>query len=208
MPLTEDVVVRRRPSLRADATEERRQQIISAAAEAFAESGYNGTSLRDVAGRAGLSHTGLLHHFPDKPGLLEAVLDSRVDRASEAFPLDSEHPETFLRALVQVADYDLTHAVEVRMFAIISAEALTPRHPAHGYLTAWYDRVRSRLTAAFTELESRGCYRGRPLTPEQAALHVSALRDGVTLQWLLAPAEVDLVEAVRSQLLLYVDVDL
>ena len=208
MPLTEDVRVRRKSNVRAEATEERRQQILQAAVAAFAEHGYHGTSLRDIAARAGLSHTGLLHHFPDKPGLLEAVLDARVDRASEAFPLDSEHPETFLRALVQVAEYDLTHAVEVRMFSIVSAEALTPGHPAHGYLTGWYERVRSRLSAAFTELESRGRYRGRPLSPEQAALHVSALRDGVTLQWLLAPNQVDLVEAVRSQLLLYVDVDL
>ncbi|WP_375424028.1 TetR/AcrR family transcriptional regulator [uncultured Friedmanniella sp.] len=208
MPLTEDVRVRRKPSVRAEATEERRQQILRAAVEAFAESGYNGTSLRDIAGRAGLSHTGLLHHFPDKPGLLEAVLDARVESASVAFPLGSEHPETFLRALVQVAEYDLTHTVEVRMFAIISAEALTPGHPAHGYLIRWHERVRSRLSLAFTELEARGRYRGRPLTPEQAALHVSALRDGVTLQWLLAPSQVDLVEAVRSQLQLCVDVDL
>jgi AcrR family transcriptional regulator len=206
VPLTDDVAVRRKVSVRAEATEERRQQILDAAAQAFAEGGYNATSLRDVASRAGLSHTGLLHHFPDKPGLLEAVLDRQIDRASTAFPLESHDGETFFRALVAIAERDTQQMIEVRLFAMLSAEALTPGHPAHGYMTRWYDRVRGRLTEALTDLDGRGLYRGRPLPPEQAAIHISAMRDGVTLQWLLAPEEVDLVAAVRSQILLYADV--
>jgi len=208
VPLTEDVVVRRKVSVRAEATEERRRQILVAAAQAFAATGYNATSLRDIAGRAGLSHTGLLHHFPDKPGLLEAVLDDQIQRASEAFPLESEDGEEFLRALVAIAERDVGQAVEVRLFAMLAAEALTPGHPAHGYMTRWYERVRLRLTEAFTDLERRGLYRGRPLPPDQAAIHVSAMRDGVTLQWLLAPDQVDLVAIVRAQIRLYAEVAL
>ncbi len=37
---------------------------------------------------------------------------------------------------------------------------------------------------------------------------MSAMRDGVTLQWLLAPDEVDLVAAVRWQIALYADIPL
>jgi AcrR family transcriptional regulator len=206
MPLTEDVTVRRKVSVRAEATEERRQQILDAAAQAFASGGYNVTSLRDVAGRAGLSHTGLLHHFPDKPGLLEAVLDRPIERAAETFPLESQDGETFLRALVAIAERDMAQSTEVRLFAMLSAEALTPGHPAHGYMTRWYERVRARLTEALTDLERRGLYTGRPLPPEQAAIHITAMRDGATLQWLLAPDQVDLVAVVRSQISLYADV--
>ena len=201
MPLTDDVVVRRKSNARAIATEERRQQILTAAAEAFGEAGYNATSLRDVAGRAGLSHTGLLHHFPDKPGLLEAVIDAQVARAAASFPLESDDGEAFLRALVDVARRDVQQPADVRLFATIAAEALSPGHPAHGYMARWYERVRARLAAAFHDLEARGRYRGRPLTPEQAAVHVTAMRDGATLQWLLDPEKVDLVDTVRSQLL-------
>jgi AcrR family transcriptional regulator len=207
MPLTDDVVVRRKVSVRADATAQRRTQILAAAAAAFAEAGYNATSLRDVATRAGLSHTGLLHHFPDKPGLLEAVLDDRVERASAVIPLESEDPDTFLRALVQAAASDAADPDNARLFAVLSAEALTVGHPAHGYMTRWFANVRARMTAAFSKLEEQGRYRGRPFTPAQASIHVSAMRDGATMQWLLAPDEVDFVEAVRSQILLYADVD-
>ena len=162
MPLTDDVVVRRKVSVRADATAQRRTQILAAAAAAFAEAGYNATSLRDVATRAGLSHTGLLHHFPDKPGLLEAVLDDRVERASAVIPLESEDPDTFLRALVQAAASDAADPDNARLFAVLSAEALTVGHPAHGYMTRWFANVRARMTAAFSKLEEQGRYRGRP----------------------------------------------
>jgi AcrR family transcriptional regulator len=208
VPLTEDVAVRRKVSVRAEATKQRRAEILAAASAAFAEVGYNATSLRDVAARAGLSHTGLLHHFPDKPGLLEAVLDDRVERASAELPLESDDPETFLRALVQVAESDAADPDNARLFAVLSAEALTAGHPAHGYMARWFASVRSRLADAFAKLEEQGRYRGRPLTPEQAAVHVSAMRDGTTLQWLLAPDEIDFVETIRSQLLMYADVRL
>jgi AcrR family transcriptional regulator len=208
MPLTEDVTVRRKLNPRAEATEERRQQILAAAEAAFADHGYNATSLRDVAGRAGLSHTGLLHHFPDKPGLLEAVLDNHVQLAATEYPLESADGEVFLRALVDIARRDVAEPANLRLFAMLAAEALTPAHPAHGYMARWYSQVRTRLTEAFADLDARGLFRGRPVTPEQAAVHVTAMRDGVTLQWLLAPTQVDFIGSIRSQIQIYADVDL
>src|SRR5690606_25412480 len=37
---------------------------LEAALEAFAERGYDGTSIREIAARAGLSVPGLYHHYP------------------------------------------------------------------------------------------------------------------------------------------------
>ena len=58
-------------------TAERRQQIVSAAVEVFSAAGYRKGSLRDVADKVGLSQAGLLHHYPSKEHLLEAVLTWR-----------------------------------------------------------------------------------------------------------------------------------
>lgn len=206
MPLTDDVLVRRKRNVREEASTERRREILTAAAAAFAERGYNATSLRDVAGRAGLSHTGLLHHFPDKPGLLEAVLDHNVEQAAAAFPLESRDGEVFLRALVDIARRDVDQPANLRLFAMLTSEALSAAHPAHGYMVRWYRQVRAQLTTAFYDLDRRGLFLGSPLTPEQAAVHVTAMRDGVTLQWLLDPGEVDLIDSIRSQILRYADV--
>ena len=55
----------------------RRQEIVAAALEVFSEAGFHKGSIRDVAERAGLSQAGVLHHYPSKHLLLQAVLDWR-----------------------------------------------------------------------------------------------------------------------------------
>lgn len=206
MPLTDDVVVRRKQSPRALQLEQRRAEILRAAARLFAERGYNGTSLREVAAEVGLSPAGLIHHFPDKVSLLEAVLDDRLGDAERSLGRRDEDGETLLRGLVDLARRDVADPADLRLFCVLSAEAAAPGHPAHGWFARWFGLVRDRLTAAFDDLEAKGRYRGRPLTPAEAALHVSALRDGVNLQWLMAPESVDLVAAVQAGYGRFVDV--
>ncbi len=49
-----------------------RRALLDATAEAIAEAGPVGCSLRDIARRAGVSHAAPAHHFGDKTGLLTA----------------------------------------------------------------------------------------------------------------------------------------
>ena len=42
------------------------RDILDQATALFGEAGYRGTSLREIAARCGISHPGLLHHFPTK----------------------------------------------------------------------------------------------------------------------------------------------
>ena len=71
-------------------TPERRQQIVDAAVEVFSSVGSHKGSIRDVAKKAGLSQAGLLHHYPSKDHLLEAVLTWRDEETrrllGEPFP--------------------------------------------------------------------------------------------------------------------------
>ena len=72
--LTEAAAVR---SARSTAGEtelpERRQLILTVAAELFSEHGYNGTSIRDIAARVGLLPGSVYHHFHSKDALYLAV---------------------------------------------------------------------------------------------------------------------------------------
>ncbi|WP_062201503.1 TetR/AcrR family transcriptional regulator [Demequina salsinemoris] len=211
MPLTDDVDVRRRESRQAVASAERRDQILDAAVQAFADRGFNGTSIRDVAKLAGLSHTGVLHHFPDKAALLEAVLDRSVQRAGAQFDLDSGDGEQFLRGLVALAERDVERSVEApetRMFRMIAAESLSPTHPAHGYMRRWYAEVRHHATVALEDLAERGLLRVPAADIPVAAGQIAGMRDGLDPQWLLDPESVDLVGAVRDQLSRYADLEL
>lgn len=211
MPLTDDVEVRRRENRREVASAARREEILDAAVAAFADSGYNGTSIRDVATRAGLSHTGVLHHFPDKTALLEAVLDRSVGRAGDDFDLDDRDGERFLRGFLALAARDAARGVdapETRMFRIITAEALSPTHPAHGYMRRWYAEVRAHAVRVFEDLDARGLLALPREDIPVAAAQLAGLRDGLDPQWLLDPEAFDLVAAVRDQLRRYTSVEL
>ena len=47
--------------------------VLLAALACFVEQGYHGTTIRQVAGRAGLSVPGIYHHYPSKHALLEGI---------------------------------------------------------------------------------------------------------------------------------------
>jgi AcrR family transcriptional regulator len=54
---------------------QRREQILTAATEAFARSGFAATSLVDIAAEAGVTRVILYRHFDSKTDLYQAVLD-------------------------------------------------------------------------------------------------------------------------------------
>lgn len=49
--------------------------VLRAAIDAFVDTGYHGSTMRDLAARAGMSVPGIYHHYPDKQALLVAILD-------------------------------------------------------------------------------------------------------------------------------------
>ncbi len=53
--------------------------ILRAAVEVMGEDGYEGASIRDMAGRAGVSVAALYYHFPSKHDLLREFLDEAYD---------------------------------------------------------------------------------------------------------------------------------
>ena len=72
------------------------ERCLVAASVAFAQCGFEGTSLRDIASSVGISSAAVLHHFESKKRLYGAVLD-RLTRSLEAYvsqPKTPISPET------------------------------------------------------------------------------------------------------------------
>ncbi|MGO8849595.1 TetR/AcrR family transcriptional regulator, partial [Mycobacterium sp.] len=57
--------------------EDRKQRILEVAQRLLARNGWRNTTLAQIAGEAGVTPAGLLHHFESKEQLLHAVLDAR-----------------------------------------------------------------------------------------------------------------------------------
>jgi AcrR family transcriptional regulator len=68
--------------MRADA-QRNRERLIEAAREVFREQGYD-ASLDEVAKRAGVGAGTLYRHFPSRDVLMDAILQSWVDRVNDA----------------------------------------------------------------------------------------------------------------------------
>lgn len=62
---------------------DRRQAIVDAATELFAERGFSGVSVQEIADAAGTHKTTVLYHFATKDALHEAVLDAALGRVVE-----------------------------------------------------------------------------------------------------------------------------
>ena len=63
---------------------ERREQLLAAATQAFARTGFSATSLDDIAQAAGISRVLLYRHFDSKTDLYRAVLDRAIGRLTAA----------------------------------------------------------------------------------------------------------------------------
>jgi len=71
------------PRVRADDYEKKRINILNAASTLFAEFGYSGTRMEEVAESCGVSKSMLYHYFKKKEDVLFAILQSHVTRLAE-----------------------------------------------------------------------------------------------------------------------------
>jgi len=161
---------------------ERREQILAAATELIAVSGFNGVSLGAFAAACGMTKAGLLHHFPSREQLLVAVLERR-DELDLAAILDSSAPAVdagSARVVVErLVRRNLSQRSIVQLYTVLSAEALDPAHPAHEYF-------RRRLSTSRAMLAEQ-LFGWHP-EPDRAAVELLAFLDGLQLNWLRDPS--------------------
>ena len=65
--------------LQEERSERSRTAILDAALELFSHRGYGATSMRDIAGAAGVSTGSVYHHFADKESIFQALLEQFRD---------------------------------------------------------------------------------------------------------------------------------
>ncbi|NLR96899.1 TetR/AcrR family transcriptional regulator [Rhizobium sp. P38BS-XIX] len=121
-----------------------RQQLLEVAARLASEKGMTAVTLDAVSGASGVSKGGLLHHFPSKNMLLEALfdsmlaqLDAAIQEAMRADPLPhGRFTRGYLRACLALRDEpeDNRDWVQVTM-VLLSEPQLRQR---------WRDWVRER----------------------------------------------------------------
>lgn len=178
----------------------RREEIIRIASEHFAERGFLSATILDIAAVCGISRAGLLHHFPDKEALLEAVLEARDIEDRERFrPYARGYGGMgVLRGMVDLADHNRLVPGLIELFVRLSAEASAVDHPAHEYFRRRYERIREGTGHALALAVEAGHVRA-DVDPTDAALRLTATMDGLQTEWLF-DRSIDMAGAVGAML--------
>jgi AcrR family transcriptional regulator len=89
--------VRRAPKVRMTG-KQRREQLLDVGRALFAQRGFDGTSVEEIASRAGVSKPVVYEHFGGKEGLYAVVVDREVQRLLDSFnaALTGDQPKQLL----------------------------------------------------------------------------------------------------------------
>lgn len=176
---------------------ERRTQIREAALRVFARKGYRNTVVEDVAGEAGVAKGTVYTYFDRKEELLGAVFEGHMEelRTRQAEILESDRPpldkiRTLHRSFADLLGRNDDFARV--MLDIWVAGMQDPERFGIDFKTL-YAEYRALVRGLLAEAEARGDLRGElpELTP---AVLIGAI-EGVLLQWVLDPENVDFPEA-------------
>lgn len=155
-----------------------KERILSAALDQFAQNGYAGTNIRELASSLGLVKSAVYRHFGSKEEIWNALLDEMVAYytarfgSPERLPPIPDSPEALLSMTMRMVDFTVRDERIVKTRKVLSIEqyrdgrarALATRH----FLTGLTDM----FTPLFAGMMEKGLL--RPDDPAMLALAYTA----------------------------------
>ncbi len=147
-------------------------RLMEAAADAFSDLGFHGTTTRDIASRAGLSPAGVYVHFASKEDLLFSICERGHTAARDMLVEAAQTSPTPTDALLAiVANFSRWHAEHYRVGRIVQYE--------FGHLTEEHQetvmRLRKEINAAVQDVLTRGVAAGEFDVPDVSATVLALL---------------------------------
>jgi AcrR family transcriptional regulator len=141
-----------------------RAEILRAAAVLFAEKGYGGTKLQDIAEAVSLKRTAFYYYFKSKEELLHSLVDEVTftlqRRTTEILEQEHVSPSQTLRDIVRnYSSLLMELAVEFRFVSRTEADIPPDLAKAH-------DRAKKQVLDSFTEIVKRGTNSGEFTTDD------------------------------------------
>jgi AcrR family transcriptional regulator len=186
--------------------EETRQRILDATIDIAAERGYEGTSMSQIAERAGVSMSSIYWHFADKDAVIAAVLQRSHDRwfadatlyalPRQGEPLGADLVDAVRRDIIALT----RHPEFLRLGLMLSLE----RRPDEPSARALYHEFRAqslgRLEETFRRILGATADQVLPSghrVSRQLAILVMAAADGLFIAHQVNPADLDLEELME-----------
>lgn len=163
-----------------------REELLSRAAEVFAQRGFAQTRIQDIAAAVSLSRSALYHYFTSKEQILAALVEEHTQSRAEALrPLAEDTGRTALdrlrEALRATVVERLSGGARLRVLDQLAVEM-----PLE--LRKVFDGGRRRILDVYTEIVADGVRRGefRNVDPRTAALAVLGIANWTS--WWYSPS--------------------
>lgn len=184
---------------RPDVSSERNEQILLAAAVVFARLGFQAARMEDIAREAGLSKGSLYLYFSSKDaiiaGLRTVFFGRQLDDARAVLEAPGSAGEIILRLTDRLAD-DVERMAEVLPIAW-EFYALAARHEdTRLFFRDYFRSYRDLLATFFRDRLPPSDLRAAD--PDQLAIALLGLYEGITLLWLTDPERVSWKEQTQS----------
>lgn len=182
-------------------TTNRREEILGAAVEVFAERGYRGASFDAVAERAGLTRQGVLHYFPSKKKLMVGILQYREDlcRRHLVEHLGEGHAdeeEDVPGKIAEIVAFDHRNPALAQVYSMLMAESVVQgaasRQEIEDHYLGLLDYMTEQIALRYGDVLPSG------LTPRAAATAMMVMLDGIQQQWLLDHDQTDYPVIMRD----------
>ncbi len=191
---------------RRDVSEERREQIITAATAVFARRGFHEARMDDIVKESGLSKGALYWYFKSKDDIIAAIMDRFIDREIEgleaALKLDKPASDKLLQLggmfVEEMRGMTDLMPILYEFYAVASR-----KKDVRKALLRYFQPTRGLLAA----LIQQGCDSGEfvPVEADVVAVDLIALFEGLLLLAVLDPKGIDLQEMGESGIRLIVE---
>lgn len=179
---------------------ERRERILTSAAELIAERGYHAVSMADIGVASGVVGPAIYRHFDSKGGLLAALFERVVDSLLERATMLVEQSSDEAEALAGLVADQVTLVMEQRELAIVyyrevhnlpDQQQSRLRRKQRLYLEEWVHLVgelrpeideielRAMVHGAIGAIQSILHYRGTGLAPELVSVLLASMGHAV-----------------------------
>jgi AcrR family transcriptional regulator len=146
--------------------------------------------VREIARLTGLSQAGVLHYFSSKEELFTEVLRHRDDRNEQRYDENSGNPVT-AAGLISIVEHNTEEPGLVRLFVAMSAESTAVDSAARSFFIERYRKLRSDIATDVQQKKEEGVI-SETLDADTIASLLIAAADGLQIQWLLDPENVDM----------------
>lgn len=167
---------------RPNVSDERKKQILEAAATVFAKKGFADARMEDIAIEAGLSKATLYLYFKSKDDIIAAILDQFYNRGMQDLQMLQGYEGSISDLLLLLTRFFGAEAEQMMSMLPIAFEfyALAARREdVRGFIKEYFRNYREGLAA----LVQMGIERGefRAVDPNETAIVLSAIYEGLAV---------------------------